>query len=238
MGASKRRKKLSAERSFDYRCGDGRVLACRHLRRDGVKNVSLRIRNDGSLHITTPFSCTTGDAERFVSAKERWVRDRLNHIERHARPAPERYEPGCRIWYLGREYGVEYVEAARSRIDRVQNRFLFSAPCPERFSVALERFYRRSAQRTLAERVALWSQRMGLFPKEIRLRRYKSRWGCCRGDGVIIFNTALVRYDMRLVDYVVIHELAHLRHRNHGKAFWELVERFEPDYRTIRKRLV
>ncbi|WP_456402107.1 M48 family metallopeptidase [Hydrogenimonas sp.] len=238
MGASKRRRELSAEALFDHRCSDGTLLPCRHLRRHGVKNLTLRIRDDGSIQITTPWHCSAKEAERFVSAKEGWIRKRLNHRDRYARPLPDRYEPGCRIWYLVEAYEIGYRHAVRSRVDFSEGRFLFYGPDTETLSVALERFYRRQAWKILPQRAALWSQRMGVSAKEVRLRRYKSRWGSCRSDGVITFNTALVRYEMRLVDYVVIHELAHLRHRDHQKAFWAFVERFEPDYRTIRKMLV
>jgi predicted metal-dependent hydrolase len=79
---------------------------------------------------------------------------------------------------------------------------------------------------------------MGLFPREVRFRRYKSRWGCCSSDDVLTFNTALMRYDTALVDYVVVHELAHIRHKHHRPPFWDLVQRYIPECHRLRKMLV
>ena len=79
---------------------------------------------------------------------------------------------------------------------------------------------------------------MGLVPKTVKFRRYKSRWGCCSVHNDITFNTALMRYDDELIDYVVVHELAHIAHKNHGTSFWSLVEAYIPDWRERRKRLV
>jgi predicted metal-dependent hydrolase len=79
---------------------------------------------------------------------------------------------------------------------------------------------------------------MGLKPSSVAFRRYKSRWGCCDKNDRLTFNTALIRYAPELIDYVVVHELAHIRHKDHSKAFWNLVMRYLPDAKALRRRLV
>jgi predicted metal-dependent hydrolase len=211
---------------------------CRHRRKRGVKNLYLRIQNDGSVDITTPWHFSKKSAEAFVVQKEKWISERLAHKTRHGRHNPKHYDHNCRIWFLGKAYPVRCEKAAGNRIDFKDDHFLFKASDPAKFSEALERFYLRSAKEILSARTAFWSQKMGLTPKAVKFRRYKSRWGCCSADNVITLNTALLRYEMRLIDYVIIHELAHIRHKHHQKAFWELVAKFEPEWKILRKRLV
>ncbi|BDY11795.1 hypothetical protein HCR_01070 [Hydrogenimonas cancrithermarum] len=174
----------------------------------------------------------------FVAQKERWIVDRLTYRGYHARQNPKRFDPSSHIWFLGVSYPVTCEPAVRNRIDFKGDRFLFKKADAVKFPEALERFYLRSAKEILAERTAYWSQKMALVPKALKFRRYKSRWGCCSADNVITLNTALLRYEMRLIDYVVIHELAHIRHKHHQKAFWELVAHYEPEWKILRKRLV
>ncbi len=174
----------------------------------------------------------------FLEEKEAWMLRRLAYMDSHAKSDPLRFSEGCRIWYLGKSYPVFSLPASSDRLDFEGDRFLFRCRDPEGFSKALGRFYLRSAKRHIGARVEWWAGRMGLFPASLRFRRYKSRWGCCTSGNTITFNTALMRYEEVLVDYVIVHELAHIRHKHHQKAFWDLVAQYIPDYRDLRKRLV
>ena len=188
--------------------------------------------------LSTPWHISRSRALSFLREKERWLLDRLDFRDRHARNDPPAFTEGCRVWYLGRSYLVHIRSAASNRLDFDGERFLFHCRSEEGFQTALNRFYLRSAKRHIGARVEMWSKRMGLFPASVRFRRYKNRWGCCAPDDTITFNTALMRYEEALVDYVVVHELAHIRHKHHQKAFWELVAQHIPDYRDLRKRLL
>ncbi len=233
-----RRKKLSAEESFEYLCHSGRIVKCRHIRKKGQKNLYLRLQRDGTVQISTPWRVSEATAREFVETKERWIEQKLEHTAAFCKRDPYVYRDGCLIWYLGREYPVRYAKAGSARIDFDGSALLFKAPNTEKFFKALNSFYLRGAKTVLAERVRLWSKRMELYPKEVKYRRYKSRWGCCSAQNVITLNTALLKYDISLIDYVVIHELAHIRHKHHKREFWELVERFAPDYISLRRELV
>ncbi|WP_456452460.1 M48 family metallopeptidase, partial [Hydrogenimonas sp.] len=160
------------------------------------------------------------------------------HRLTHVRLDPETWEEGCRVWYMGERYPVKKVAAPRNRLRLEGEGFVFECRDEGRFAQTLERFRLAEAKRIFSHRVAYWSQKMGLVPKAVRCRRYKSLWGLCRGDDTLVFNTALLRYDPELIDYVIVHELAHIRHKNHSKAFWALVARYIPDYRHLRSRLV
>lgn len=97
--------------------------------------------------------------------------------------------------------------------------------------------YIRKAKEILPGKVAYWSRRMGLYPTQIRITGAKTRFGSCSSQGHICFSWRLMQYPDEAVDYVVVHELAHLRHMNHSAAFYELVARYLPDWRA-RKALL
>lgn len=112
---------------------------------------------------------------------------------------------------------------------------------PTRFGAsytrALARFAEAEARLHLAERVRHWSQVMGLHPSGISFRKQKTRWGSCSSDGHISLNWKLIFAPEAVIDYVVIHELAHLRHQNHSQQFWNLVLQFDPAAHSHRKWL-
>ncbi len=98
-------------------------------------------------------------------------------------------------------------------------------------------FFRLKASQILNKKVFYWSQRMQLFPKSVAYRNQKSRWGSCSSLGVINLNWRLIAFDGAIQDYVIVHELAHLKHQNHFKQFWDLVESFLPDRKFTQKKL-
>lgn len=98
-------------------------------------------------------------------------------------------------------------------------------------------FYQNLSADYLEERVKHFSQLMGLEFKVIKYRKMKSRWGSCSSIKTITFNTELMKLEKKMIDYVVVHELAHLQHMNHSKAFHELVEDYLPQSKQIRAKL-
>ena len=97
--------------------------------------------------------------------------------------------------------------------------------------------YIRQAKELLPQRVAFWSERMGLFPAQVRVTSARRRFGSCSSKGHVCFSWRLMQYPPEAIDYVVVHELAHLRYLNHGPEFYALVERYLPDYRARRAML-
>lgn len=107
---------------------------------------------------------------------------------------------------------------------------------PELLAVIRD-FYKREAIKTITERTKHWAGQMGLYPKMLKFREQKTRWGSCSSRGAINFNWRLIVFKPEIVDYVIIHELAHLRHMNHSMHFWQLVETHCPDYEVWMKEL-
>jgi hypothetical protein len=107
---------------------------------------------------------------------------------------------------------------------------------PELLS-AIRDFYKREAIKKISDRVEFWSGQMKLFPKVLKFREQKTRWGSCSSRGVINFNWRLIVFRPEIIDYVIIHELAHLQHMNHSRSFWGLVESHCQSYGILMKEL-
>ncbi len=102
---------------------------------------------------------------------------------------------------------------------------------------ALSQWYQVSAENIFKERVALYAARMNVAPRAIKLSTARTQWGSCTVQGVLRFNWQLIKMPLRLIDYVVVHELAHLIQMNHSQAFWREVGKICPDYSQLRKEL-
>jgi predicted metal-dependent hydrolase len=98
-------------------------------------------------------------------------------------------------------------------------------------------FYKEKAVEVLIPLVNEWSKKMQLFPTKLGFRKNKTRWGSCNGQNALSFNTQLLKLPIEVIVYVVIHELAHIKHKNHSSHFWKEVETFCPDFKTHKKRL-
>lgn len=96
---------------------------------------------------------------------------------------------------------------------------------------------KRQIRQLITQRVAYYAEVMGIAYGRITMRNQRTRWGSCSSDGNLNFNCRLLFVPPELVDYVVVHELAHRRHMDHSPAFWQEVEKYMPDYRERRKRL-
>lgn len=102
---------------------------------------------------------------------------------------------------------------------------------------AVADWYRAHARARLPKRVALWSTKLGVEPSAVLVRKQRKRWASCDDHGVLRFNWRVIQAPMRLVDYVVAHELVHLRHRDHTKAFWARLGAAMPDYEPRKDEL-
>jgi len=117
----------------------------------------------------------------------------------------------------------EHMAIARQRRD---------AAFARQVSPEEEQALRRLAAEVIPQRVAVWGRQMGLTPTGVKITSAKKRFGSCSGRNSLCFSWRLMQYPAEAVDYVVVHELAHIRHHNHGAAFWALVEHTMPDYRV------
>ncbi len=173
----------------------------------------ISIDEYGEITVKTPYK-SQQKLYMLLQEKEEWLRETL------ASPAI-RKKPNIPLEV---ELFGEIIPASKSDL------LLYIARLKERTPKSMKRaydtFYKELAKKYLPQRVAHFEAKMGLKCKDIRYRKMKRRWGSCSSTGIITFNTNLLKRDKHFIDEVVVHELAHLVHFNHSKAFYEFVARY------------
>lgn len=206
------------------------------------KSVGLTVRDSQSLEVAAPAKMKLADVDEVVRERAHWVRKKwamFAELERARRDAT--FEPG-ELWpFRGSTYPLHISERADAKSGSVVLDGKLNVTIPgglsgnarrEAVRAALWAWYRRDAERWLRERVDHYSARYGFAPRALKVKDVKSRWGSCSVNGNLNFNWRLVLAPPPVVDYVVVHELCHLRHPNHSKRFWNLVRSILPDYET------
>ncbi|WP_297575210.1 M48 family metallopeptidase [uncultured Deefgea sp.] len=193
------------------------------------RSIGLKIDAQG-LTVILPQSAAEREAERVIQLKLAWVRAKL--AERRDAPAlvPPSLCWGIRVLYLGESLVLQ--PALRSQLSA--GVLSLCAANEAKIAPALSRFYQRESQVYFAGRLAFWSASMALQPRKWLLSSAKTRWGSCTAAGDIRLNWRLMQAPASVIDYVVIHELAHLAQMNHSARFWAIVAKACPNWKTER----
>lgn len=207
------------------------------------KTVSIAVDGD-AVRVRAPMAATDAELSNLLCRRVGWIQARLG--ARSARPEPPALVSAGRVPYLGRSLTL-VIEACRTGRPAAQLhgdllRITVPGPTPaeehqERVRRALVVWYRARALAELPRMVSDWSAVSGHTPARVLIRDQRRRWGSCAPDGTIRLNWRLILTEPRLAQYVVVHELAHLRHRHHQPPFWEEVARIMPDYQERRRLL-
>lgn len=215
-----------------------RAVDCVLVRRRGRRGVGLKVDENG-LTVSAPCTMPLARIEALVRESEAWV---LRKIEEwRARQVPAvRWHDGQELPFLGDSLVLRLRAASRPLAEREGSELLVRAP-PQAGESAIRSaviaWYKRAALPFLAERVASLAERAAIAPPRVFLSSAMARWGSCNSRREVRLAWRLVKAPLPLVDYVACHELAHLRHMNHSRAFWAEVERQCPDYRALRRQL-
>jgi predicted metal-dependent hydrolase len=218
----------------------GEQLVEYELRRSRRRTIGFLIDGNG-LRVTAPKWATLAAIDAALADKESWITRKLlewrDHAQRRERLAV-RWAHGERLSYLGRPVTMMPAPGSGVRLD--DERLLVGLP-PGSGADALRDTVRRwlqaQARALFAERLPIYSERLGRAPSRWGLSSARTRWGSCAPDGAIRLNWRLVHFPLEIVDYVIAHELSHLRHLNHGPHFWATVASLLPDYQRPRRLL-
>ena len=207
------------------------------LRRSTRRSIGLTIDHNG-LRVAAPLRATLGEIEQLLRKHAHWVLEKL--AARRERPAPLSLavEDGGHIFVLGEALTVKVSPAARFRWQIADACLHLHVPATASNAAALEAALRAHARPIFAQRLAHYAAQLGVPPPPLRLSSARTRWGSCNHRGGISLNWRLILQTPAALDYVVCHELAHLKEMNHSPRFWAIVEQLYPDWRTQRKALL
>lgn len=206
-----------------------------------AKHVRLEVRPETGLTVVIPKSYKIGQLPDLLETKERWILDKLAKCGK-VQPlcAVEEVKSGDVIPYLGRDLEVVKRQDHRNpdSVKLEHNRLIVSLrSATSRLNLVLEQWYRMQAAKLIKERADKLSARLGLTYNRLIIRGQKTRWGSCSHKGNLSFNWKLIMAPEPVIDYIIIHELAHLKEMNHTKRFWELVVEHCPRWREHKKWL-
>ena len=203
------------------------------LRRSGqARRLSLRVSGlDRRITLTMPRGAHLHEALEFLQEREIWLRTALTRL-----PEPTRVEIGGDILFGGQTLRI--TESTGSRI-RVRDAELLVPPDPTgtRTALRVATYLKASARAALVPAATRYAQALGKPFSAITLRDTRSRWGSCTAQGRLMFSWRLIMAPPEVLDYVAAHEVAHLEHMDHSRAFWSCVAQLMPDYQTYREWL-
>ena len=218
------------------------ILGAQHVdytlvRRRGRRGVGLKVDENG-LTVSAPISLAISSVETMVRQSESWILKKID--EWRGRRVPEvSWSDGATLPYLGGKILLCKFEGGRVRAELLgaELRVHTQTGAATEVRRAVSAWYKREARVLLTERTIWLARRAGLEPPRVFISPALARWGSCNSRREVRLAWRLVKAPATLVDYVICHELAHLRHMNHSRAFWAEVERQCPDYKARRAEL-
>lgn len=214
-----------------------------HVRRTSRKTLAISVLPDGSLELIAPHGATIEAIVAKVTRRVTWItRQRRAFRMMNAMRPPLRYVSGATHRYLGRQYRLKIVAGPAPRVAMRGGYITIVLPVPadEAVGAALWEWYRSRAREQFTRRVAAWEpwcRTHRLTPPRMSLRSMSKRWGSARRDGTIALNPELIRAPSACVDYVITHEICHLKHPDHGPGFTRLLAQLCPGWRKLKARL-
>ena len=206
------------------------------------KTIEIVVERDASLVLKAPSTATVSQAEQFVTSKREWIYRKL--ADKDALTGPpivKQFVEGEGFAYLGRNYRLTFTHDANETGVRLERgRFHLPAPQAHQGSALMRRWYTEVGGEWLQERVRPWAARLGEDAATVDVRDLGYRWGSVRpstGPQHINMHWATVQLPPSLIDYILVHELAHLREPNHTPDFWSIVARLMPSYQQQRTTL-
>jgi predicted metal-dependent hydrolase len=210
------------------------------LKRSGKRrSIGLRIDHRG-LTVSMPLRASEKWLDTVLQEKAQWVVEKLDGWQERA-PVETNWAEGESLDYLGEQLTLRVETGLFSTPTQQRENelwvFVKNDHEPHKIEQAVTRWYQQEALTLFKQRVDHYAPLLNVSPRTVKLSNAKTQWGCCTARGTVHLNLQLVKLPMHLIDYVVTHELAHLREMNHSAAFWQEVESVCPDYLMRRAEL-
>lgn len=213
------------------------------LRRQQRRTLAIQVHRNATVEVRVPVFCPLETVMEFVHRRRHWIRRQLERLATSAPARIPRYTQGESHRYLGKEVVLALQQGSPAHGELVQGQLLLTLNRPDdpkRVKWVLEQWCRIRAGEVFSGRLAHWFGHRayrGLRQPQLRLRRMRRRWGSCSTQGIITLNTRLIEQRLQLIDFVVVHELCHLRVFDHSTRFHALMDTVLPDWRHRRRAL-
>ena len=211
------------------------------LKYSSRKTVGISLYPDKKIEITAPFGTSLADIQKVVERKAKWIFSKLEELEKYQTVELKKdYKAGRTLKLLGREYLIkvivipEFEEEHIVQEKRLLKVYVHDSQQKERIHLQIEDWYRNEAMVYLSQKFEQCYQKIKRYkiPKPFYyLRSMTRRWGSCTAKGNILLNPEIMQFPSHCIEYIIMHELCHLKHKNHSKEFYHFLETVLPDWK-------
>lgn len=210
------------------------------LQRGTRSTIEVAVLPGGDVCVRAPRQMTEAAVRRFLKEKAPWIKEQTEKARNEQKEWMEkRFRDGSTFYYLGRPLTLASRKSEGKTVWREGALLLIDqkVASPQKRREYIEKWYRGLAKETIERRVRYFAGRVGESPNKVTVKTQKKRWGSCSSLRNLNFNWKLIMMPQEIMDYVVVHELCHLKEMNHSDSFWKLVGDVLPDYRKCREWL-
>lgn len=194
------------------------------------KTIALIITPDAKLVVRAPLRTSTACIDKLVAEKSAWIRRKIAEIAERTVAEKKQFIDGEEFLFLGKNYQLKITSDSLPGAELGEHLYVSGKTGPE-VHRQVYGWYRTQAGKIIGDRCLVWAKIVGRTPTSIRISHATRRWGSCSTRGTLCFSWRLILVPLEIIDYVIVHELAHLIHHNHSKRFWDTVGTVMPDYR-------
>jgi predicted metal-dependent hydrolase len=206
------------------------------------RTISISVSPDKEVTVRAPLSASLNTIEKFVNSRSQWVLKHLDNYNSHTR-LNGLIADGEKLLFRGKEYILRLIDDEKRQVLLSDNEMVVTAPVkkdPRAAERIIKKWYYDQAALLIPENIGIIIHKYesyGFEPTMITIRSMKRRWGSCSSKGRITINSELVKIDDIFTEYVILHELCHLKYHNHGSGFYKLLSLVFPDWKNVRKEL-
>ena len=208
------------------------------------RTISISINRDAKVIIRTPKRITDAKIHEIITLKKQWILKKIAQISKaNAKPSQTNYQETGILYFLGRKYEIKFSQGSKNSISFDGNFVCVESKNYDDFAI-LEKWLKKQVVEVFSQRLVynfeIFSQRLKYHFPILKIRKMKSRWGSMvsgKKVGVMTLNFNLIHKPVECIDYVIMHELCHLQHANHGVDFYILQQSFVPNWRELKALL-
>jgi hypothetical protein len=207
------------------------------------KTLAIQVEPIDKILVLSPKGLPEDIIKEKVKSKSKWIiRKLLDFKDMGYLPFNREFVNGEAFIYLGRNYSLQIVldkNLKNPKVELSNGKFAISTPVKDQVLLkkAMEKWYRREAKKIILKRTEFYKPKFSIEPRGIKIKEQKKRWGSCTSKGDLLFNWKAIMAPSTVIDYIIVHELSHLIHKNHSQKFWSQIESLIPDYKIRKKWL-
>lgn len=208
------------------------------LIRSTRKSIALIVKADGRLVVRAPRRATHAEIDAFIQEKSAWILAKQADAKAlQASRAVPKFISGEEFLFLGTSYPLDLIAKPGKTLALVNGHFQLAKQAQPRALDLFTAWYKAQARQVIGERVRWYAGQHHLAYSKLRISSARTRWGSCSSKGTLSFSWRLVMAPLEVIDYVVVHELAHTLQPNHSSKFWQQVALWMPEYMRCRQWL-